>query len=249
VLVVCSDLTMQRKLTIPLYWLLVTAMLAAAVWFVAFYTPADTAMGPIQKISYLHVPVAINMLLACLIAFAASVAYIWNRHGAWDDLAASAAKVAVVLGSVVLLTGMIWARGAWGTWWTWNPLLTFSLVLWLLYVAYLIVRGSIDSSERRAMVSAVYSVIAFMDVPLVYLSVHLMPARQSSSAESTLQMHLAMAAMFVPVTMAALGLIATRYLVARREAGKSDAVQRDGGAAIAIGVGPAVAAAPGGAHE
>lgn len=210
-------MAMDRKLLIPIYWLAVVAMLAAAVWLVAFRTPADPATGAIQKIAYLHIPVAVNTLLACLVSFVGAVAYLWSRDQAWDDLAASAAKVAVVLGSVVLLTGMVWARGAWGNWWVWNPLQTFSLTLWLLYVAYLVVRRSIASTERRAMVSAVYAVIAFMDVPLVYLSVHLLPERTGSATAWTSSMHLSMAAMFVPVTLASLGLIATRYVFARME--------------------------------
>ena len=88
-----------------------------------------------------------------------------------------------VLCSIVLLTGMIWGRGAWGLWWTWSPRLTFSLMLWLLYVVYLIIRNSIESSQRRAVISAVYGVIAFLDVPLVYLSARLMPDIHPASIE------------------------------------------------------------------
>src|SRR5512133_1020212 len=118
-------------------------------------------MGQIQKVFYIHLPVAICTFLACLVAFIASIGYLVQRKMNWDDLAASSAKVAVVLCTIVLITGMIWAKGAWGRWWTWSPRLTFSLMLWLLYVVYLIIRNSVDSSQRRALISAVYAVIAF----------------------------------------------------------------------------------------
>ena len=82
----------------------------------------------------------------------ASIAYLWQRKAWWDDLAAAAARVAVQMCAVVLATGMIWGRAAWGVWWTWSPRLTFSLILFLLYIVYLIVRSSVEGRERRAVI-------------------------------------------------------------------------------------------------
>lgn len=221
-----KELMWQRNWFITMYWIVVTVLFGGAMYLIAFRTPDEPTMGTIQKIFYLHLPVAINTFLACLVVFVASAGYVWHRESKWDDLAASAAKVAVVLCTVLLLTGMIWGRGAWGRWWAWSPRLTFSLVLWLLYVIYLIVRNAIDSQQRRAVVAAVYGIIAFLDVPLVYLSATLMPEIHPASVELDPAMQLALLAMFVPVTLATVGLVGMRYLVARDQAAKATAGQQ-----------------------
>jgi len=198
------------------YWLVALASSAAAAAMLAWYTPTEATMGPIQKIFYLHLPVAINTMLACTTVFVGSVGYLWQRRMAWDDLASAAAKVAVLTGLVVLLTGMIWARSAWGVWWTWSPRLTFTLMLWLLYVVYVMVRPAIQSPERRALISAVYGLVAFLDVPLAYFTAKLMPDIHPSSIELGLSMKLTLAAWFVPVTMLCAGLVLARYRLNER---------------------------------
>ena len=174
-------------------------------------------MGPIQKIFYLHLPSAINAFVACLVAFAGGVGYLLQRKMQWDDLSAAGAKIAAVMCTIVLVTGMIWGRVAWNTWWAWTPRLTFSLLLWLLYVVYLVIRSAIPSPSRRATVSAVYAVAAFLDVPLVYLSVRLMPAPLHPVSVTMLPaMKLTLAASFVPVTLVTVGLIAAARSANRR---------------------------------
>lgn len=142
--------SLQTKL-VRSFWIAVALLFAADIVLIIKYTPDEESMGAIQKIFYLHLPVAINTFLACLTAFVASIAYLWQRKAWWDDLAAAAARVAVQLCAVVLATGMIWGRAAWGVWWTWSPRLTFSLILFLLYVVYLVVRSSVEGrdSPRR----------------------------------------------------------------------------------------------------
>lgn len=207
---------MNRKI-MTVYWLATAALFAAAVAAVFLWTPVESTMGIVQKVFYLHLPVAINTFVACLITFIAGIGYLWQRRQVWDDLAVSSAKIAVLLCSVVLLTGMIWGHSAWGVWWTWSPRLTFSLVLWLLYVAYLVIRPSIESRQRRALVSAVYAVVAFLDVPLVYLSVKLMPDIHPSSISLAPQMKITLLLCFVPVTMLSAGLIVSRFMMQREE--------------------------------
>lgn len=205
-----------NKTTLIAGWLILTvASFAVGCWMVAYYTPVEATMGLMQKIFYLHLPVAINTFLACMVCFVASVGYLFTRKSTWDDLAVSSARVAVLLCSIVLITGMLWAKGAWGAWWVWSPRLTFSLMLWMLYVVYLIVRGSIDSQQRRAVISAVYAVIAFLDVPLVYLSARLMPDIHPSNISLETSMQITLAYWFFPVTLAAAGLIVLRYALAR----------------------------------
>jgi heme exporter protein C len=172
-------------------------------------------MGTIQKIFYLHLPVAINTFVAALVVCIASIGYLWQRSLAWDDLAAAAGKVTALFCAVVLLTGMIWGKKAWGAWWTWSPRLTFSLVLFLLYAVYLMIRPAIESPQRRAVVCAVYGIAAFLDVPVVYLSVKLMEDVHPSSITLDPEMKRTLLAWFVPVTLLMIGLIHDRYMVAR----------------------------------
>ena len=196
------------------YWLATFALLALAVTLLFSYTPTEATMGPIQKLFYLHLPCAITTFLACLVCFIASIGYAWQRDPKWDRLAVASARVAVLFCSVVLLTGMIWGKSAWGQWWTWSPRLTFSLVLWLLYVVYLMIRASIESPQRRGIIAAVYGIVAFLDVPLVYLSVRLMPDIHPVSVQLAPAMQLTLAVWFVPVLMLGAGLIVAGY---RRE--------------------------------
>ena len=196
------------------YCLLTGAFLAQAILMLVVYTPTEASMGNIQKIFYVHLPAAIATFLACLVCFIASVGYACSRDARWDRLAASAARVAVVFCSIVLITGMVWGRNAWGQWWTWSPRLTFSLVLWLLYVVYLMVRASIESPQRRAVIAAVYGIVAFLDVPLVWLSTRLMPDIHPVSVRLDGSMQITLVAWFVPVLMIAAGAVIRLY---RRE--------------------------------
>jgi heme exporter protein C len=200
-----------RKILVPGYWLLTAAAFAATLAMLWVYTPTELTMGVVQKVFYLHLPVAINTFLACLLVCVASVGYLWQRRMWWDDLAGAAGKIAALFCGIVLLTGVIWGKSAWGQWWTWSPRLTFSLVLFLLYVVYLMIRPAIESPQRRAVVCAVYGIAAFLDVPLVYLSVRLMPDIHPTSISLAPEMKLTLLAWFVPVTMLMAGLIATRF--------------------------------------
>lgn len=215
-----------------LYWLMAAATFAGAVALVFGSTPEEATMGMIQKVFYIHLPLAINTFVACLVVFVAGVGYLAQRKVWWDDLAAAAASVAVLLCTLVLVTGMIWARGAWGVWWTWSPRLTFSFMLWLLYVVYLLVRASIEGAQRRAVVSAVYGVVAFLDVPLVYLSARLLPDIHPSSIGLAPSMKMTLALCFVPVTLIAAGLIAGKFGVNQRMRAAKEALS--GGSGVGL---------------
>lgn len=158
-----------------LYWVATLGALAAACVLGLLNAPADPALGTAQRLLYLHLPFALNAYIACLLVFGASAVYLATRAPRWDSAAIAAARVAVVACSVVLATGILLSRSAWGVWWVWSPKLTFSLVLWALFAVYVVVRPLIRPPQRRALISAVYAVIAFLDVPLVYLSVRLLP--------------------------------------------------------------------------
>ena len=206
-----------------LYWVAVLVCFAAVTVMLFTYTPVEETMGPVQKLFYIHMPAAICAFLACFVAFVGAIGYLGQRELIWDDLSAAGAKVAVLMCTVLLITGMFWAREVWKTWWDWTPRLTFSLLLWLLYVVYLIVRSSIESRSRRANVCAVYAVAAFLDVPMVYLSVRLMDdPLHPISVELNGPMALTLAAWFVPMTLLTCGLIVAGRNIhrARREKDK-----------------------------
>lgn len=219
---------MNRKTTLIFaYWLATAGLFVLSIWAVFALAPTADVKQVLQRIFYVHLPMAINTFVACLLVFVASVGYLVQRKPVWDDLAESAARVSVLLCSGVLLTGMIWGHNAWNTWWSWTPRLTFSFMLWLLYVVYLVVRASIESAQRRAVISAVYGIVAFMDVPLVYLSSTLLPTPgelHPDHFESSMRGSL-LALFFVPITMMAAGMIAARFGLARQERAAREAAR------------------------
>jgi heme exporter protein C len=151
--------------------LLVAALLGFAGYAALFIAPTERTMGVIQRIFYFHMPSAITGFVAFFINTFASVTYLRKRDPKWDRLAVSAAEVGLAFFTVVLVTGPIWARPVWGVWWAWDVRLTSSLVLWLLYTCYLVLRTLVEETERRAVVSAVFGIFAAFDIPLVYFSI------------------------------------------------------------------------------
>jgi len=134
---------------------------------------ADPAMGgQLQRIFYFHVPSAWVAYLAFAIVFVSSLAYLRTRARRWDLLAHSAAEIGVVFCSLVLVTGPIWARPVWGTWWQWDARLTATLVLWLTYVGYLLLRALATDPRRVGRLAAVVGIVGFLDVPIVHFSVY-----------------------------------------------------------------------------
>lgn len=143
----------------------------AALYMALLYAPTEATMGDVQRIFYFHVPSAWVAFLAFFLVFAFSLVYLFQRRKKWDTLAASSAEVGVLFCTLVLLTGPLWAKPAWGVWWTWDARLTLTLVLWLIYVAYIMLRHYLSDPERRATFAAVLGIIGFLDVPLVYFSI------------------------------------------------------------------------------
>lgn len=152
-----------------LLWTASVALVAFSFWMVT-RAPIEVQMGPVQKIVYVHVPSAIATLIGFGITFAASIAYLATKEWRWDALAASSCEVAMVFATVVMITGPLWARSAWNTWWTWEPRLTTFLILWILYAGYHVVRASLRSQARRT-VSAVMGIVFFVNLPIVWKSI------------------------------------------------------------------------------
>lgn len=143
-------------------------------WLGLFITPPDRYMGTLVRLLYVHPPMAWVAFLAYGVSFAASLAYLWprTRSRLWDRLAGASAEVGIVFTGVTLATGSIWGRPTWGTWWTWDPLLTTTALLFVLYLGYLAIRRVPGAPEVQGKRNAIAALVAFVDVPVVYFSVY-----------------------------------------------------------------------------
>jgi heme exporter protein C len=145
--------------------LTVSAVLSLAI------APADAVQGDVQRLMYVHVPAAWLAYLSFLVVFGSSIAYLRSGRIRWDRMAAASAEIGVVFTALAIALGSLWGRPVWGTWWTWDPRLTTTAMLLLIYLGYLAVRRIADNPTRRARWSAVIGIVGFLDVPLVHLSV------------------------------------------------------------------------------
>src|SRR5712664_4142609 len=173
-------------------------LLGAAAYGALFVAPTEKTMGTIQRIFYLHVSSAWTGLTSFFICFLANLMYVWRRELRWDWLAVSAAEVGLVFTTVVLVTGPIWAHPVWGIWWTWDARLTSTFVLWLLYISYLLLRTLVEEPDRRALLSALFGIFAFIDVPIVLGAIrwwrtqHPAPGMRPTFYFAVLAMHILM---------------------------------------------------------
>jgi heme exporter protein C len=149
----------------------VLMMIALALVFII--VPTEKEMGMVQRVFYFHVPLAWLAYLAFSIVLVCSGLYLWKRDAKWDIIARSSAEVGVVFTTLVLVTGSIWAKSAWGIWWTWDSRLTSTLVLWLIYIAYLMVRSFAVEEDRGARFAAVVGIAGFFSVPLSAMAITL----------------------------------------------------------------------------
>lgn len=145
----------------------------AALYLVFIYVPTEAMMGIVQRIFYFHVSMAWVGFLAFFIVFLGSVLYLRSGNNKWDTLASSSAEIGIIFTTLVLVTGPLWARPIWGVWWVWDARLTTTLILWLIYVAYLIVRPFALEESRGARFAAVVGIIGFLDVPIAALAITL----------------------------------------------------------------------------
>jgi len=133
--------------------------------------PPEASQGAIFKIIFFHVPMAMTAMLCSFVALLGSVMFLFTRNFKWDAVAVAVTEVGLAFLAANLVTGSIWARVIWGIWWTWDARLTSALVCWLLYAGYLMLRRSIEEPTQRATFAAVFSIFAFIDVPIVIFSI------------------------------------------------------------------------------
>jgi heme exporter protein C len=133
--------------------------------------PPEASQGAIFKIIFFHVPMALTAMLCSFVALLGSVMFLFTRNFKYDAVAVAVTEVGLAFLAANLVTGSIWARVIWGIWWTWDARLTSALVCWLLYAGYLMLRRAIDEPTQRATFAAVFSIFAFIDVPIVIFSI------------------------------------------------------------------------------
>jgi heme exporter protein C len=135
------------------------------------YAPREVTQGNVQRIMYLHVPAVLTAYLAFGVVFVASLAFLFTRRQGWDQLAWASAELGALFTGLTLLSGSIWGKPTWGTWWTWDARLTTTAILFVVYVGYLLLRAMVEDRERGARYAAVVGILGFVDIPIVHFSV------------------------------------------------------------------------------
>ena len=145
-----------------------------ALYLALVYAPREAVMGDVQRVFYFHVAAGWVGALAFLVTTIVGIFYLVTRDLKWDHIALSSVEIGVVFTFINIVTGSIWARPIWNTWWTWDPRLVTATIMLLAYIAYLLLRQGIDDPEKRARFGAVYSLVAIWSVPLTFLSIRLL---------------------------------------------------------------------------
>jgi heme exporter protein C len=166
-----------------------------AVAMVFLYAPLEAIMGQVQRVFYFHVANAWVGMLGFMVAAIAGVAFLRKGDHKWDIVGMAAVEISLVFFFIAIVSGSIWARGSWGTWWTWEPRLTTAAIVELVYAAYLMLRQGIEDPDRRARFGAVYAILAFVSVPLTFISIRIartihpvIIGSGSAAAEGTFEM-------------------------------------------------------------
>ncbi len=164
--------TVVSRSLVPLLAVCSAASMLLTLWLIFVYVPTDRVQGVVQRIFYVHVPLAMMTFLAFGVTAVASAAYLWSRNPKYDHCAHASAEVGLLFCSLVLITGPIWAKPIWGTWWTWDARLTTTLILWLIYAGYLMLRSLTMHSEQGARYAAVLGIVGALDIPIINRSVY-----------------------------------------------------------------------------
>lgn len=151
-------------------FILLLIMLPSVLYLIFRVAPTEKIMGDVQRIFYIHVSFAFSAYLGYFGVFLASIAFLWRKNLFWDTLAYTSAEIGLLFSTLVIITGIFWARPVWNVWWTWDPRLLTMLILWFIYVGYFLLRKGISDRLRKARYSAVLGIVGFLDVPIVRLA-------------------------------------------------------------------------------
>ena len=167
---------MKKLVSTPALFVEAGILLVVGLMLAFWYSPIDaSSMGFSQKIFYYHAPIAEVALVAFGVAFVAAILYLRSQDPKWDRLGVVCVRLGLVFSLLVMITGMIWGKAAWGTWWAWEPRLTTFLLVCFLYVAYFVLRSVVEEEQRRATYAAVFAIIAFIDVPITFFATRFLP--------------------------------------------------------------------------
>lgn len=167
------DLTRLSR-TIRILNILSMIALAIALGMVFFYAPVERTMGNVQRIFYFHVGAAWVGSLAFMVAMVCGILFLRRPDKKWDTMALASVEIGLVFISMAIVSGSVWGKPAWNTWWLWSPRLTTVTIMWLAYAAYFMLRGAIEDEERRARFSAVYVIVSFVTVILTFASIRIL---------------------------------------------------------------------------
>ncbi len=166
----------QSRPTLLVILTVVTAILTIVGLLMAlFYAGLDVTQGNVQRIFYIHVSAFAGASVALGVSVVAGILYLWKRNPKWDRLAVSGIEVGFALALVNLITGMVWARPIWNTWWTWDPRLTSSAIMILTYAAYFMLRAGIENPETRRRLASVYGILAYTTVIVTFIIIRIRP--------------------------------------------------------------------------
>ncbi len=165
---------LSENKTITILSVFTAILFVFAFFMVIFYAPIEVNMGLVQKVFYFHMSAAWVGMLAFLMAAVFGILYLVHKDLKWDRLIASSVEIGLLFTVICILSGMIWARPIWNTWWTWDPRLTTVTIMAFTYIAFILLRRSMDEPSKRAQFSAIYAIIGFVTVPLTFFSARLL---------------------------------------------------------------------------
>jgi heme exporter protein C len=198
----------------------IASLPAIAVWaYLIHQAPLEKTLGIVHKILYVHVPCAIPAYVGFILAAIGGIGYLRTRQDHWDRLAVASAEVGSVFCSLMVVTGMLWAKPAWGVWWVWEPRLTLTAVLWFIYIAYLFLRSFAMGSDSARTTAAIQAIVGTLVIPFVFFSVDLAGGRTMHPTREAMPMEFLLPLLMgcVSFSLAFVFLLGQRLVVARLE--------------------------------
>jgi heme exporter protein C len=216
----------KKLASAPALFVAAGTLLVLGLLLAFWYSPTDAStMGYSQKILYYHAPIAEVALLSFAVAFVAAILYLRSMDPKWDRLGVVCVRLGLVFSLLVMITGMIWGKAAWDTWWAWEPRLTTFLLVCFLYVAYFVLRSVVDEEQRRATYAAVFAIIAFIDVPITFFATRFLPEGLHPVVITTGGSGME-GSMFVSFFISMLGMTLLLFALIRRDLGIEDLKER-----------------------
>jgi heme exporter protein C len=210
-------------------WALCTVAICTSLWMVFSWVREERTMGAVQKLFYFHLPAMFATYAAIAVLLGGSLAYLRTRSLRWDNLSRAATEIGALFCGLVLLTGSIWARPAWGTWWTWEARLTTTLLLWLLLLGGLMVRGYADDRDTGARLASILGIVAALDLPIIIMAVTWWRGQHPDNPEIASDMKATLGVSTLAVLLLFGLLLALRYRAAQladRAAAAADRLAR-----------------------